>query len=142
MTKSSDTKLGNKTVKNRPVRKRLAQKGPLYAPGRTGYRQRWVNVVRNNVEDMLRLGYDIVVENKKDGIGLHEYEGAHSLGSAVTRIVDREGMKAILMETPLELFEQGRAEKAAAVDEIEEFMKPDQADDVRRNISIKQKNIK
>ena len=132
--------LEKKTVKNRPVRRRLAHKGPLYAPQRPGYKRRWVNVTKNNVEDMLRLGYDIVVKDKENGIGLDDYEGAHSMGSAITRVVDDErGKKAILMETTIELFEQGRAEKRAEVDAVVERMHPKIG---LGNLSLSQKDIK
>ncbi len=140
MTKSSDVR--TKAVASRPVRKRLAQRGPMYAPQRAGYRRRWVNIVKNNVEDMLRLGYDIVVEGAKDGTYFGEYEGAHKLGTATTRVVDQaRGIKAILMETTNELFEQGRAEKTKLADEVMARTIPDDVEDPKRNITFKQRNI-
>jgi hypothetical protein len=77
----------------------------LSAPTREGYNRRFVNDTGNRIAEMQQLGYTIV-----------EQDGVQSFdpGSVITRLAGtKDGgapLKTILMETPAELYQQGRDE--------------------------------
>ena len=77
----------------------------LAAPTREGYVRRFVNDDRNRIAQMQDLGYTVVQED-----GVQSFDA----GSAITRLAGtKEGgepLRTILMETPVELYEQGRSE--------------------------------
>lgn len=78
----------------------------LNAPAREGFVRRFCNDHGNRIADMEELGYSVVSES-----GIE----THSPGSVVSRRVgtaaDGSGLKAILMETPDELYAEGIAER-------------------------------
>lgn len=77
----------------------------LHAPTREGFVRRFVNDDGNNVAMREELGYTIVEQP-----GVQTFDA----GSAITRLAGtKDGgapLKAILMETPIELYQQGRDE--------------------------------
>lgn len=78
----------------------------LSAPTREGYVRRFVNDDRNRIAQLQDLGYIVV---KEDGVQ------SFDAGSVISRLAGtKEGgepLRTILMETPIELYQQGRAEK-------------------------------
>jgi hypothetical protein len=95
-----------------PTRRRRASVGghatKLHAPERPGFVRRWCNDQGNRIADMEDLGYSVVSD-----LGIE----THSPGSVASRRVgiaaDGSGLKAILMETPDELYAEGIAEREA-----------------------------
>ena len=83
-----------------------AGKLKLYAPEREGYRRRFVNDIGNRLAEMKALGYSFV---EAEGIA------THGPGTRINRLAGtQEGgspLKAYLMETPDELWQQGVDEK-------------------------------
>lgn len=77
----------------------------LNAPTRPGFQRRFVNDTGNRIADMEALGYTLV-----DEPGVQSFDP----GSHITRLAgSKDGgapLKTYLMETPLELYQQGRDE--------------------------------
>lgn len=94
----------------KPVRrKRSAVVGgglKLHAPEREGFRRRFVNDKGNRLSELQELGYTFV-----EGHGID----THGPGSRINRLAGTkdggEPLKTYLMETPVELWEQGMREK-------------------------------
>lgn len=92
-----------------PKRRRRAKVGGLsmrlHAPEREGFKRRWANDDGNRIAELHELGYEPVSDS-----GIE----THSPGSVASRLVGTSkggsGLKAILMETPDELYAEGRAE--------------------------------
>lgn len=80
----------------------------LAAPAKPGFVRRFVNDDRNRIAQLTDLGYTIV-----DEPGIQTADA----GSVVSRLAGtKEGgnpLHAILMETPVELYQQGRSEMEA-----------------------------
>lgn len=80
----------------------------LDAPQRPGFTRRWFNDDGNRLADAHELGYDPVHEA---GVKTSD------LGSGISRLVgtkaNGEPLRAYLMETPDELYAEGKAEKEA-----------------------------
>lgn len=78
----------------------------LHAPTREGYVRRFVNDSGNNIAEKMELGYTFVEEP-----GVQTFDP----GSRINRLAGtKDGgapLKTFLMETPLELYEQGVREK-------------------------------
>lgn len=95
-----------------PKRRRRASVGghamKLQAPTRAGYVRRWVNDDGNRIANAEELAYDFVTDTSIQGTGE---------GSRVSRLVgtkaNGEPLRAYLMETPIEEYEAGQAEKEA-----------------------------
>lgn len=96
--------------KPKPTRRRRTSVGgfasKLAAPERPGYVRRWGNDDRNRVDELRELGYEFATEG-----GIQTDDPS----SRIARLTGtREGgapLKSYLMETPVELFEQGMAER-------------------------------
>lgn len=87
----------------------------LAAPSRPGFTRRFFNDDANRIAEAHELGYDPVSETraKTPGLGSHD---SRLVGTKATG----EPLRAILMETPDELYAEGLAEKeahAAAIDQ-------------------------
>ena len=112
-------------VTNRPIRRPLANQGPLaisddlISPGHVGF---WANMTANKVEQLLDAGYRIVnVDRNKQDRKL-EFKEDH-LNSAVIRIVDEKNkVKAILLEIHEELHAEYKKLASEVVDSTEEGM--------------------
>lgn len=80
----------------------------LQAPAKEGFVRRFVNDDRNRVAQLTDLGYTIV-----DEPGIQSLDA----GSVISRLAGtKEGgspLRTILMETPVELYQQGRVEMEA-----------------------------
>lgn len=102
--------------------------GPLFSVAREGYTQRWVNDHYHNVDKALTRGW---VPRKKDESDTEiDYE---NFSNCITRVVDRDGRRAILMEMPKDLFEKNKAKKQLEVDSMEEHIKGQaQSVDIKR----------
>jgi hypothetical protein len=77
----------------------------LSAPARPGYQRRFVNDTGNRIAEMEALGYTLVEEP-----GVQSFDP----GSRINRLAGtKDGgapLKTYLMETPIELYQQGRNE--------------------------------
>ncbi len=111
MTETTDTEAGNK-----PRRKRgeLVQNGiRLDAPKREGWVRRWVTDTPTRMRRLEDLGYQKV----QDRAGTAETR-TDSLGTNIHRLAGRGDNGSpdylVLMETPIEEYEQGVIEKDAA----------------------------
>ena len=87
----------------------------LQAPERTGYVRRWVNDDGNRIAKSEELAYDFVTDTSIEGTGE---------GTRVSRLVgtkaNGEPLRAYLMETPVEEYQAGLAEKEAANRQIDD----------------------
>lgn len=86
----------------------------LHAPERKGYVRRFVNDTGNRIAEMQELGYTFVDEPSAD---------THGPGSRINRLAGTQDggapLKTYLMETPIELFEQGEREKEEERSEVD-----------------------
>lgn len=96
-------------------------RGPLsaFAP-REGFVQRWVNNAYTNMDRALDRGWR---PRALDGVAPEDVD-MQTFGNCITRVVSRDGTKAILMEMPKDVYDSLQAKKMAELDEIEEAMKP------------------
>lgn len=85
------------------------------------YHYRIVNVKEDRVEQFKEQGYEVVLSTK---VGDSQVDSASSLGSA-TEISVGGGMKAVIMRTPKEFYDEDQAMKQAQIDELEATMKSD-----------------
>lgn len=89
----------------------------LSAPPREGFIRRWVNDKDNRLAEAGELAYDFVEDSAIKSSGD---------GSKVSRLVgtkaNGEPLRAYLMETPVEEFQAGTAEKEAHLKELDEAM--------------------
>jgi hypothetical protein len=80
----------------------------LGAPARPGFQRRWFNDDKNRIADAGELAYDHVSEGSAQASGTD---------SRVSRLVGTkasgEPLRAYLMETPIELYAEGVAEREA-----------------------------
>lgn len=80
----------------------------LAAKARPGYQRRWFNDDNNRIAEAQELAYDFVTDPSIQSSGSD---------SRISRLVgtkaNGEPLRAFLMETPLEEYEQGQAEKEA-----------------------------
>lgn len=108
---------------NRIKRKSLRNKGPLNFEQREGYVRRVVNLNGRNYEDALELGYKPVQKSVK---GKENVTDENVLGNSVVKTVNphSDGQKGILMEIPVELYEENKKAKAEDVDEIQSALDP------------------
>lgn len=77
----------------------------LHAAERPGFKRRFVNDDKNRIAELQELGYTFAEAPS---------EATHGPGSRINRLAgttdDGAPMKTYLMETPIELYEQGRQE--------------------------------
>jgi len=101
--------------KIREARKRLGgiQGQKLLAPKKQGFVRRWVNDEGNRLEEMLDKGYtfvedaDAVIPTSDTGSRKSQHVGTQKSG---------DGLRAYLMETPQEFYEEDQKEKAAQIE--------------------------
>ena len=126
-TAAEDIERGDVLVRNEdgtvsvapPKRRRRASVGghalKLEAPGRNGFVRRWVNDDGNRIAHAEELAYDFVTDQSIK---------TTDAGSRISRLVgtkaNGEPLRAYLMETPIEEFEGGLAEKEALNRQIDE----------------------
>ena len=87
----------------------------LEAPQRAGFVRRWVNDQNNRIAKAEELAYDFVTETSIQGTGE---------GTRVSRLVgtkaNGEPLRAYLMETPVEEYQAGLAEKESINRQIDD----------------------
>lgn len=106
---------------NTPGRRRRSRVGghafKLTAAERPGYVRRWVNDTNNRIAEAQELAYDFVSDPAIQSTGE---------GSRISRLVgtkaNGEPLRAYLMETPVEEYRAGVAEKEAELRQIDEAM--------------------
>ena len=119
LNQTGDVLAGNLSAPAAPGRRRRASVGghamKLRAPQREGYVRRWVNDDGNRIADATELAYDFVLDTSIEGTGD---------GSRVSRLVgtkaNGEPLRAYLMETPVEEYRAGLAEKEALNRQIDD----------------------
>lgn len=102
----------------KPRRKRGSLGGfskKLGAAARPGYTRRWFNDTGNRIAEAEELGYTPVLDTKAKTPGLGSTDNRF-VGTKATG----EPLRAILMETPDELYAQGVAEKEAVARAVDE----------------------
>ena len=103
-------------TRERPKRTKNAshQKGPLTSIARPGYRNYFANDVDGRIDEMMELGYTPVINPNADTSD--SADGRESkYGNAVRKSVGG-GVKAILMEIPIEWYNEDYAEAQKTVD--------------------------
>jgi len=115
-------------VKSRPKRVPIhEQRDKLSTTQKPGFVRRWVNDVVGRLEKFDRAGWVPVDRNDVD-VNHGEVAGSNThLGSGVSKDVGRtragDGTQAVLMEIPIELYEEDQAAKQRIVDESDRAMK-------------------
>lgn len=117
LAKTSEAE-GTSTPAATPRRRRASVGGhklKLSAPQRPGFIRRFVNDDGNNIAERQELAYDFVTDTSIEGTGE---------GSRVSRLVgtkaNGEPLRAFLMETPVEEYRAGIAEKEAINRQIDD----------------------
>lgn len=118
MAKEQTQKLPSGRIRRTPlnVRNRLSIKDRD-----PNYHYRIVNVKDDRVEQFKEQGYEIVQDTQ---VGDKRIDSPSVLGSSAEISVG-QGMKAVLMRTPKEYFEEDQQMKQAQIDELEATMKSD-----------------
>jgi hypothetical protein len=124
------------TVKKAPKRKRLGepprkQRIPLHkrntikSEARPGFVRRIVNDIPGRVQAFLDAGYTVVTDGTE--VGDHATGLSSGTGTTSTRQVGG-GVQGVLMEIPVELYNEDQAEKQAQVDQTEHAILPEEQD--------------
>lgn len=99
----------------------------LFAEQKPGFKRRWVNEEIGKVNDHLAAGWRLVQDPKAD-ISDPDVKNGTSLDSAVRRVVNRDPLArattAVLMEIPLEYFNEDYTNAQRDVDESEKGIDP------------------
>lgn len=119
LSQNGDVLAGNLNVPEARKRRRRATVGghtlKLQAPSRQGFVRRWVNDEGNRIANAEELAYDFVLDTSIQGSGE---------GSRVSRLVgtkaNGEPLRAYLMETPIEEYSAGLADKEAVNRQIDD----------------------
>lgn len=133
---SQDNKLEKKQRTKAPKRQRLGEpprkkRVPLHkrntikSEGRPGFVRRIVNNTPGRIQAFLDAGYEVVTDGTEVGdpaTGLSK-----GTSSASTRQVGG-GIEGVLMEIPVELYNEDQAEKQDLVDRTEQAILPDEED--------------
>ena len=129
-----------KRVASRPVRKRLSRKGRMYSIARPGFKQRWANDEMGNIEELMDAGYTPRVKEKSGSVLDKEREGTAqgtgTFANAITKVVNRDGLVAILMEIPEEIFLERKLEKQQEVNALEAHLQPGSQDGTYGSMSL------
>lgn len=116
---------------NKPTRgksrKPVAARQPLAAKQRDGYVRRFVNDELGQVEDFGDAGWAAVLVGDQD-ISEKRAQNASQLGSVVRRVVNRDPRArcqyAVLMEIPVELYQEDQRTKHAELDASDKLLDP------------------
>lgn len=109
---------------NRPKRAGLRRKGPLKTKQLPGFVLRWVNQKESNVEELEDVGYTAVTQDEMYEGDLSLADGSIESGSTIQKSVG-QGIKAILMKIPEDLYNEIQEEKAREIDERVRGSEPD-----------------
>jgi hypothetical protein len=110
----------------KPLRRRRASVGgfktKLDAPQREGYVRRWVDDSPNRIAAMQELGYDYATDRAAEGA-----KRTDGLGTRISRMAgkrdDGSPHHLVLMETPVEEYQAGVADKEDQLKPFEEALK-------------------
>lgn len=119
---------------NRPQRVPLHKQNIFTAEQKAGFKRMWVNELPGRVESYELAGWTVVVDAKmKTSDGQAQVES--QLDSVVRRVVNKDpnapSRTAILMEIPVELYDEDHRAAQALIDEQERAF--DQTGQMRRN---------
>lgn len=109
-------------AKNRPVRKPVGTRRVLSAEQRPGYHRRWVNDIDDRIQMFIEGGYTPVAGDADNSD--KRATDPSKLGSSQTRKSVGGGVEAVLMEIPLEWYNEDQAAKQQRNDEIEASYNP------------------
>jgi len=104
----------------RPVRVPIGTRHVLTAPQRAGFVRRFVNDSEERVKKFLEAGYTIVMDSDIQ-VGDPGAGRDTPVGSPVTKAVGG-GVKAVLMEIPVEWHEEDQKLKHTTIDDLEKQM--------------------
>ena len=93
------------------------RRGPLFSEQREGYTRRWVNDNYHNIDRALSKGWVPVVATDSEEADLETFS------NCISTVVGRDGMRAILMEMPKDVYTDNEAAKQREVDDIEERLR-------------------
>lgn len=125
--------MSEKRKVNRPKRSRIELKNKLSAKPREGYVRRWVN--ESNFEDRHRLGYRPV--DGDEDMSQNLFQDASKQGSSMVSRTAGGGQRTILMEIPLEEYEDLRNQYDEEVNSTESGIMRENNDDPNIYGSIK-----
>lgn len=108
---------------NRPKRVPVGSRKVLAAEKREGYFRRWVNDSSDRIQAFLDAGYALVRKTEAD-ISDVRTQDPSKIGSSVVRKAVGGNTYAVLMEIPLEFYNEDQAAKQAYVDEKESSFDP------------------
>jgi len=118
----SVSKAESKRAKKRPSRVPMHKQNILVAMNREGFKRLWVNEYIGRVESYELAGWNVVEDaNLQTHDGLSQVES--QTGSVVRRVVNKDPnapcKTAVLMEIPIELYEEDQAAEQAEIDETQ-----------------------
>ncbi len=134
---SQDNKLEKKQPKQRSMKRKsltepprkqripLHKRNTIKSEGRPGFVRRIVNNTPGRIQAFLDAGYTVVTDGTE--VGDHATGLSSGVGSASTRQVGG-GVEGVLMEIPIELYNEDQAEKQSQVDRTEQAILPDEED--------------
>lgn len=105
------------------VARTASVRGPLFSEAREGYTQRWVNDTYHNIDRALERGWR---PRLPDTVSAEDIDDANMFDNCISRVVNRDGTRAVLMEMPTDVYKALEAEKQKEVDAIEEQIVPEQ----------------
>jgi len=110
-----------------PSKKRipLHKRNTIKSEARPGFVRRIVNDTAGRVQAFIDAGYTVVTDGTE--VGDHATGLSSGTGTASTRQVGG-GVQGVLMEIPVELYNEDQAEKQAQVDQTEHAILPEEQD--------------
>lgn len=132
-------------AKNRPTRVPLHKQNVFTAEQRDGFKRYWVNETPGMVESYQLAGWNLVADGTKTHDQLSQVES--QMGSVVRRVVNKDPQApcktAVLMEIPIQLYEEDQADEQRRIDEIEQSF--DQTGEMRKrnlygNVNVSHRN--
>ena len=111
-------------AKNRPKRVPIATRNILTTDQRDGFVRRWVNDTPGRVQMFEDAGYEIVREPTK--VGDDRAGEASNVGASITRKSVGAGQEAVLMEIPIEFYEEDQAAKEQSLKSKEASLIPNE----------------
>lgn len=128
--------------KNRPKRTPIASRNILTTEQRDGYVRRWVNDTPGRIKMFEEAGYEAVREPTK--VGDNRAGEASNVGSSVMNKDVGGGQNAILMEIPIEYYQEDQAAKEQGLKKHEASLIPDElmSDTYGDGLSISSQNVR
>lgn len=107
----------------RPKRVPVGTRKVLVAEDRPGYHRRWVNDTGDRIQIFINAGYTPVQEQGADISDLRAQDPS-KMGNSLVRKAVGDNLYAILMEIPLEFYNEDQKLKQDYIDEKEQSYDP------------------